>query len=66
MEYIVAAFKAAIYEVFFSYISPPLEQRVHIPFSLRYTLAYCMCSKKFEGDFNKEPWKEPLVWLLYT
>ena len=34
IEYIVAAFKAAKYEGFpFSYISPPLEQRVHIPFS---------------------------------
>ena len=49
------------YTRFFLYISPPLEQRVHIPFSLQYTLAHCMCSKKFEGDFNKEPWKEPLV-----
>ena len=48
----------------FSYISPSQEQRVHIPFSLEYTLVYCMCSKKFEGDFNKKPWKEPLVWLL--
>ena len=36
------------------YISLSLEQRIHIPFSLQYTLAYCMCSKKFEGDFNKE------------
>ena len=48
----------------FSYISPPLEQRLHIPFSLQYTLAYCMCSKKFGGDFNKAPWKEPLVLVI--
>ena len=66
IEYIVAAFKAAIYEVFLSRISPPLEQRVHIPFFfvVHVYLAYCMCSKKFEGDFNKEPWKEPLCLVI--
>ena len=44
----------------FFYILPPLEQRVHIPFSLQYTLAYCMCSKKFEGDFNNNHGKSLL------